>query len=197
MASLSYLWKNRARFSPTKKAFYRAWGKRIFILPDIIKKNNRLLALLKEGAKISKMAEIGEITITGKKGLLSVGSFSFLGKVNIALHDSLTIGENVCINDGVVILTASHDIFDPKWPHKKAEIIIDDYVWVGTGALILPGVHLGRGCVVGARAVVTKSVGPGEIVVGNPAKALSKKRDIEFDYSPCEFVAANRAWLIG
>ncbi|WP_243652198.1 acyltransferase [Mariniflexile fucanivorans] len=143
------------------------------------------------------MAEIGEAEIHGKINLLSIGDFSSLGKVNIALHDKVIIGDKVCINDGVVILTASHDIFDPKWVHKKAEIIIDDYVWVGTEAMILPGVHLGRGCVVGARAVVSKSVAPGEIVVGNPATTLNKKREIEFNYNPCEFLATNRAWLIG
>ena len=149
------------------------------------------------GAKINDMAVIGQVNIIGKPNLWSVGAFSFLGRVNIALHDELAIGNYVCINDGVEILTASHDVFDPKWPHKKAKIIIDDYVWIGTGAMILPGVHLGRGCVVGARAVVSKSVAAGDIVVGNPAKSLSKKRLIEFEYNPCEFLPVNRAWLIG
>lgn len=197
MASLSFLWANRVQFSPFSSLFYRAWAKRILLIPDLIKKNHRFLFLKRNGANISKMAEIGEINVNGKINLLSVGDLSFLGRVEIALHDKVTIGRNVCINDGVVILTASHDIFDPKWPHKKAAIIIDDYVWVGTGAMILPGVRLGRGCVIGARAVVSKSVDPGEIVVGNPAKVLNKKRDIEFDYNPCEFLATNRAWLIG
>lgn len=178
-------------------AFYRAWGKRLFLMNDLVKKNRRFNQLLKKGAIISKMAEIGEAEIQGNLSLLSIGSFSFIGKANIALHDKVIIGDNVCINDGVEILTASHDVFDPKWPHKKAEIVIDDYVWIGTGAMILPGVHLGRGCVVGARAVVSKSVNPGEIVVGNPAKPLNKKREIQFDYNPCEFLATNRAWLIG
>ncbi|GAA4816961.1 acyltransferase [Litoribaculum gwangyangense] len=164
---------------------------------DLLKKNRRYNHLLKRGANISKMAEIGEAEFKGNKSLLTIGSFSFIGKANIALHDKVIIGDNVCINDGVIILTASHDVFDPKWPHKKAEITIEDYVWIGTDAMILPGVRLGRGCVVGARAVVSKSVNPGEIVVGNPAKVLNKNRNIAFDYNPCEFLATNRAWLIG
>lgn len=197
MASLNYLWSNRVKFSPFSKLFYKVWAKRILLIPDLVKKNRQYSYLKRKGANISKIAEIGEINLNGKVDLLTVGELTFLGKVEIALHDKVTIGKNVCINDGVVILTASHDIFDPKWPHKKAEIVIDDYVWIGTEAMILPGVHLGRGSVVGARAVVSKSLKPGEIVVGNPAKSLNKKRDIEFDYNPCEFLATNRAWLIG
>lgn len=197
MASLNYLWQNRAKFPVNSIQFYRAWAKRLLLLSDLIRNNYRLSKLRKGGAKISKMADLGEVSILGKFNLLSIGSFSFLGKVNIALHDTVSIGNYVCINDGVTILTASHDVFDPQWPHKKAKIIIEDYVWIGTEAMILPGVHLGRGCVVGARAVVSKSVAAGDIVVGNPAQTISKKRLIEFNYNPCEFIATNRAWLLG
>lgn len=197
MASLGYLWANRAKFPINSIAFYRAWAKRILSLPDVYKKNRRYRKLVRSGATISKLAEIGEAKISGNKRLFYIGKNSFLGKVEIALHDNVVIGDYVCINDGVVILSASHDIFDPKWPHKKAQIKIDNFAWVGTEAMILPGVHIGRGAVVGARAVVSKNVAPGEIVVGNPAKSLNKLRDIEFDYNPCEYLATNRAWLIG
>lgn len=197
MASLNYLWKHRARFSPLTLAFYRAWGKRIFTFPQLLKRNYRAMIFKSRGAKISSQAEIGEVSISGKLNLLTVGDQTFIGKARFAMSKPLTIGNYVCINDEVVILTGSHDAFHPKWPSVRAEVVIEDYVWIGTGAMIMKGVHLGRGCVVGARAVVTKSVAPGEIVVGNPAKPLPKKRLIEFDYSPCEFVAANRAWLIG
>ncbi|WP_346881384.1 acyltransferase [uncultured Algibacter sp.] len=197
MSSFVYLWKNRAKFSPISIKFYRAWGKRLFSFPQLVKRNFRTLKLIRKGAKISKLAEIGEANITGKLKFLSIGDNTFIGKARFAISTELKIGNNVCINDEVSILTSSHDIFDPKWSNKRAKITIEDYSWVSTGAMILPGVNLGRGCVVGARAVVTKSVKPGEIVVGNPAKPLNKKRLIEFDYNPCEFVAANRAWLIG
>ena len=63
-------------------------------------------------------------------------------------------------------------------------------VWAGE-------VRIGRGAVVGARAVVSKSVPPGAIVVGNPARPVPKSRCEEFSYNPCEFLAANRAWLLG
>ncbi|MDB4902315.1 MAG: acetyltransferase [Mucilaginibacter sp.] len=197
MASISYLWSNRARFSFGNRNFYRAWGKRLFSFPELLKRNLRRLQLIRNGAIISPTAEIGKLKADGHKENLLIGSFTFIGRVYMALHDKIEIGERVCINDGVEILTASHDVSDPKWNHTKRKVVIDDYVWIGTGALILPGVHLGRGSVVGARAVVSKSVPPGAIVVGNPASPVFKTRPDQLDYNPCEFLATNRAWLIG
>ncbi|WP_162052640.1 acyltransferase [Pontibacter pamirensis] len=197
MASLSYLWRKRASFSVNSVDFYRAWGKRFFSMPELFGRNSRRRKLAREGAVIHESAEIGEVTVAGKKNLLLVGPLSFLGQVYIALHDEVRIGERVCINDGVSILTASHNISDPGWSLIKSPILIEDYVWIGIGAIILPGVHLGRGAVVGAGAVVSKSVAPGTVVVGNPARPVSKKRCSNLNYNPCEFLAANRAWLRG
>ncbi len=197
MASLSYLWKNRIQYPITSIQFYRVWAKRLLTLRDLLKRNRRRRKLIRKGSIIDPTAEIGEILIGGKKKNLHVGAFSFLGKVSIMLHEKVVIGENVCINDGVQILTASHDVSDPLWPSIKKPVVIDDFVWIATDAMILPGVHIGRGAVVGAGAVVSKDVAPYEIITGNPAKPITKKRTTEFRYNPCEFLAANRAWLIG
>jgi maltose O-acetyltransferase len=197
MASLQYLWKNRARFKFGTRLYFRAWAKRIYSLPAMFKRNRHKNKLIREGATICSTAEIGEIRALGKKQNLSVGSYSFLGKVEIALHTAVSIGNCVCINDGVQILTASHDVLDTHWSHIMKPIIIEDYAWIATNAIILPGVHIGRGAVVGAGAVVSKNVQPREIVVGNPATAISKRRSEKLDYNPCEFIASNRAWLIG
>ena len=197
MASFNFLWKNRAKFSFGSVPFFRAWGKRLFSFPELLNRNLRRSGLKSKGAMIAETAEIGKAEIKGPAKLLSVGKETFLGRIKIALHDEVKIGERVCINDGVEILTASHDVNDPQWKHVKSKIIIEDYVWVGTGAMILPGVVLGRGSVIGARAVVSKSVSSNAIVVGNPAKTLSRTRCSELNYNPCEFLAANRAWLIG
>jgi acetyltransferase-like isoleucine patch superfamily enzyme len=165
--------------------------------PQLLVSNRHRRLLKRKGANIDGSAEIGQVSVQGKRKLLTIGAFSFLGRVTIALHDEVKIGNRVCINDDVNILTASHDVSDPEWQHVKGRIEIEDYVWIGTGAMILPGVSLGRGCVVGARAVVSKSVAPGAIVVGNPAKVVPKKRVDQLNYNPCEFLAFNRCWLIG
>jgi acetyltransferase-like isoleucine patch superfamily enzyme len=197
MASLNYLWRNRIKFAVGSRQFYRAWGKRIFSISELAERNRHRGKLIKLGAKIHETAEIGDATIEGNKSYLVIGAFSFIGRVSIDLHCLVEIGEKVCINDGVRILSASHDVSDPKWGHTYGEIFIDDFAWIGTGAIILPGVRIGRGAVVGAGAVVSKSVGIGKIVVGNPAREISKSRSSQLDYNPCEFLAANRAWLVG
>lgn len=197
MASFRYLWKNRAQFNISTKPFYKAWAKRLFLLPELFKRNFFKRKLVNKGATIHETAEISRIIATGKLSYLTVGASTFIGKVYIALHEEFKVGERVCINDGVEILTASHDVMDPEWKHIKGKITIEDYVWIGTGATLLPGIRIGRGAVIGAKAVVSKSVAAGSIVVGNPAKPVSKTRPFELNYNPCEFLASNMAWLKG
>lgn len=197
MASLNYLWSHRIKFSITSIAFYRAWAKRLLSLPQLLSQNYRRYSFTRNGAFIHDTAEIGKVIVEGRNSHLSVGPLSFIGRAFIALHDNIKIGERVCINDGVRLLTASHNVSDPKWGRISAEIVIEDYAWIGMNAIILPGVRLGRGAVVGAGAVVAKSVEAGCIVVGNPAKPISKTRCKELNYDPCEWLAANRAWLVG
>ncbi|RZK30259.1 MAG: acyltransferase [Hymenobacter sp.] len=197
MASLNYLWRNRVKHPVNSKEFYRVWGKRLFSFTELVLRNQQRIALVRRGAHIQETAEIGEVVINGNRKHLTIGAFSFLGKVAIDLHCPVKIGNRVCINDGVRILSASHDVSDAQWNLLRSEIVIEDFVWIGIGAIILPGVHLGKGAVVGAGAVVSKSVEPGRIVVGNPARPVLRTRPEQLDYNPCEFLAANRAWLVG
>lgn len=62
---------------------------------------------------------------------------------------------------------------------KSADVIIEEDVWVGTNSTIMSGVTLGRGCIVAAGAVVTKSVPPYALVAGIPAKIIASKFSIE------------------
>lgn len=195
MASLKYLWNNRVKFQLFSKPFFISWAKRLLTFSELIENNKRRKKLINDGAIISETAEIGIVNINGKKDNLSIDDFSTLGRVEIALHDKVTIGKYVCINDGVVILSASHDVSDSLWRHKKAPISIGDYAWIATNAIILPGVSIGKGAVVGAGAVVGKNVNDYSIVTGNPAREIEKKRIDVLNYNPCEFLATNNAWL--
>ncbi|MDA0782068.1 MAG: CatB-related O-acetyltransferase [Rickettsiales bacterium] len=58
---------------------------------------------------------------------------------------------------------------------KKGDTVIGNDVWIGTEAMIMPGIQIGDGAVIGARAVVTKNVEPYNIVGGNPAKVIKKR----------------------
>ena len=84
----------------------------------------------------------------------------------------ITIGNNVSITFGAMILTKGHDIDDPGFITKGAPVRIEDYVWVCARVTILPGVRLGRGCVVLSGAVVTKDVPEYCVVGGNPARFI-------------------------
>jgi acetyltransferase-like isoleucine patch superfamily enzyme len=87
----------------------------------------------------------------------------------------IIIGDNVSISPEVHLITAEHDLNDSSFGYITDSIELEDYVWVGTRAIILPGVRLGKGCVVAAGAVVTKSFPEFSVIAGVPAKLISKR----------------------
>lgn len=93
----------------------------------------------------------------------------------------IIIGTNVSISAEVTILTADHDPQSSSFDGRLRPVIIGDRVFIGTRALILPGVTLGEGCVVAAGSVVTKDVNAYSIVAGVPAKEIGS-RNSELDY---------------
>lgn len=131
----------------------------------------------------------------GRSENLRIGEQTFVGRAEIHLHASVIIGKKVCINDGVRIFTASHDVRHPEWPQITKPVVIGDYAWIASGAMILPGVTIGEGAVVGAGSVVVRDVPARAVAVGNPAKIIENVRDIELRYSPESFLAIRRAWL--
>jgi acetyltransferase-like isoleucine patch superfamily enzyme len=87
----------------------------------------------------------------------------------------LRIGDQVDISPGAWLLTDSHDLHDPAFPEALAPVTVGDYVWIGSRALILPGVALGEGAVVAAGAVVTRDVPPYTVVGGVPARPIGTR----------------------
>jgi acetyltransferase-like isoleucine patch superfamily enzyme len=65
-----------------------------------------------------------------------------------------------------------------KLPENDLDVVIEDDVWIGTRAIILHGVTIGRGAIIGAGAVVTKNVPPYAIVGGVPAKIIKFRWDV-------------------
>lgn len=97
-------------------------------------------------------------------------------------NGTLTIGNNVNIGPECMIWTLEHNPQDPDFADRPGNVTIDDYVWLGSRVIVLPGVHIGRGAVVAAGAVVTKDVAPMTIVGGVPAKQIGT-RDTEPRYT--------------
>ena len=93
----------------------------------------------------------------------------------------LYIGTNVSISEGAAIFTLEHDPNSSDFANRGAAVHIEDYVFIGARAIILPGVTVGRGAVVAAGAVVTHDVAPFAIVGGVPARPIgTRSQDLEY-----------------
>lgn len=95
-------------------------------------------------------------------------------------HGGLKIGDNVMIGPYCQIITANHKYDNLKIPMKEQGIVskpvtIGDDVWIGAHAIILPGVHIEKGAIIAAGAVVTKNVKKYTIVAGIPAKVVKNR----------------------
>ena len=97
----------------------------------------------------------------------------------IAADSAIVIGNKVLIGPNVTIIGGNHNtsvlgqyMYDTKEkrPSDDEVVVIDDDVWIGACATILKGVHIGRGCIVAAGAVVTEDIPPYAIAAGIPSK---------------------------
>ena len=121
-----------------------------------------------------------------KKILRKVLGFKSKGKLNYrignvkhhnAFIDVLTsefveIGDNFISAPGAIILSHDSSLFNKKGIYRVEKTIIKDNVFLGTKAIILPGVTINDNAIVGAGAVVTKDVPENSVVAGNPARII-------------------------
>jgi galactoside O-acetyltransferase len=116
----------------------------------------------------------------------TVGSNVYIN-FNLTIIDDykVTIGSNVMFGPNVTIAVTNH----PVHPDLRREgemyalpVVIEDDVWIGSGAIILPGVTIGKGCVIGAGAIVTKDIPANVIAVGNPCRVLREITDNDRTY---------------
>jgi maltose O-acetyltransferase len=115
-----------------------------------------------------------------KGGSLEIGKNVFINQgATVVSHLSITIGDNVKIGDFVGIYDSDFHPIEPSTEIKKASVVIEDGVWIGRSAIILPGVTIGANAVVAAGSVVTKSVPPATLVAGVPAKEIRKLKTQE------------------
>lgn len=113
---------------------------------------------------------------------VKIGKYSHINRdCLLDAREKIVIGNNVSISHKVSLVTGGHDYQSTIFEGKFKSITIDDYVWIGIGAIILQGVHVGKGAVICAGAVVTKDVGEFDVVAGIPAKKIGI-RNSDLDY---------------
>ena len=112
---------------------------------------------------------------------------SVYANFNLTLVDDtdIFIGDECMIGPNVVIATAGHPI-EPELRRKAAQFNIPVHigrnVWIGAGAVILPGVHIGDNSVIGAGSVVTKDVPENSVAYGNPCRVVREISDHDRKY---------------
>lgn len=110
---------------------------------------------------------------------LIIGSGSNIGRGSWVAKDT-QFGKNVMTGPEIIVLSVNHSTvrngvpFNKQGHFQRKPVIIGNNVWVGTRAIILPGVVIGDNCVIGAGAVVSKSVPSNCTIVGNPARIINK-----------------------
>jgi acetyltransferase-like isoleucine patch superfamily enzyme len=120
-------------------------------------------------------------TFDAAKGL-TIGKASVINaKCRLDTRGEIIIGNNVSISQEVLILTADHDVETPDFAGRSRKVVIEDFVWIGTRVMILPGVVIGKGAIIAAGAIVTRNVEPFTVVGGVPARILKGRRQ-DIDY---------------
>lgn len=149
-------------------------------------------ALIRSGSILYAGSEIGfsfqtghQVTIREKTSIgdhVSVGTLSdlqgncVLGNY-VRLHSNVHIGQLSRIDDFVWIYPYVVLTNDPTPPSEQfAGVHVHPFAIIATGAIVMPGLDLGQDCLIGAGAIVTRSVDPYAVVVGNPAKTVSDVR---------------------
>lgn len=146
--------------------------------------------------KIGKGFHCGRGTFIWAKNKLEIGDNFYLGKYS-SIETNCIIGNNVIIANHVGIVGRYDHNYqqvgvpvrlasqirdnDYNWKGLNEITIIEDDVWIGYGAIVMSGVHIARGCIIAAGAVVTKDTEAYTIYAGVPAKKIRPRFDNESD----------------
>jgi galactoside O-acetyltransferase len=141
----------------------------------------------RRGLLLAIFGSVGENTVllppfaAGFGSNVHIGD-DFFGNVNLTFVDDvqIRIGDGVMIAPSVTLTTTGH----PVHPARRADygrfsepIVIEDKVWIGSNAVVLPGVRIGYGSVIGAGSVVSRDVPAMTVAVGTPCRVLREITD--------------------
>ncbi len=164
---------------------FKKFGKSSLIRPCFNALRGEKYISVGEGCYIGKLVQMtatdsfGDQSFTPKIEIgnnCSIGDFSHVTAINeIRLGNNVRMGKNILITDNS---HGSSDLSMLDIPPNfrplvsKGPVIIDDNVWIGAKSCIMPGVHIGKGAIIGAGSVVTKDIPAAAIAAGTPARVI-------------------------
>ncbi len=119
---------------------------------------------------------------------LSMAPYSCLANdVDCYCVAAVSLAEHVTVSQYSYLCTASHDVRDPAMPLVVAPIRIERDAWIAADVFVGPGVRVGTGAVIAARATITRDIAPWSIQAGNPAREIGTRPSFERgpDGAPC------------
>jgi acetyltransferase-like isoleucine patch superfamily enzyme len=158
--------------------FIHTWGK-----GSIVRRRTRMDILPFNRFSLGTQSVIEDFaTINNGVGDVLIGNDTTVGMGNVIIGP-ISIGNHVILAQNIVASGLNHgyeDITIPPMLQKvnTRQIFIEDDVWIGANSVITAGVTVGRHTVIGAGSIVTKSIAPYSVAVGNPAKVI---RQYDFD----------------
>ena len=146
---------------------------------DDIFRRLRCMLLKCAGLRVAFNSKIGRrVVVTERRNFCSGQHVYVNNEVYFDTYREIRIGNHCNIGFRATFITGTHELVSnylgvrPLSEADSKPIVLEDYVWIGSNATILPGVRIGRGAVVAAGAVVTADVEPDTVVAGVPAKKI-------------------------
>lgn len=133
---------------------------------------------LEIGADTWLRSDVGPIIIFVFPGAhVSIGREGFLNGCHLSCKSRLDIGNRVWIGPGSRVFDADQHDLDSERVEKIEPVVIGDHSWIASDVTVLRGVEIGEQCVVGTRSLVTRSMPPHTLALGNPATPAGKIGD--------------------
>jgi len=181
-SGLIYPWV-RLLFAVNRIPWGQGW--RFYGVPVILKHRHSQMSLgaglqLRSSLRSNPLGPNHPVTFCTwqAEAVLEIGNNFAMTGGTLCAAEKIMIGDNVAVGANTTIMDTDFHLLDPverrarPTEARTAPVVIEDDVFIGMNCLVLKGVTIGRGSVVGAGSVVTRSVPSGVIVAGNPAQVV-------------------------